>query len=154
MNTIVPFLVFGILNFGALALGGLFTGSGVASEWYGELQKAPWTPPGWAFGVAWTGIMVCFTFFMGYAWQSHETRTYLMVLYGIQWILNVSWNPTFFYFQAVGTALLLILALMILVTWIFFQYRSQMPGLVWLLSPYIIWLCVASSLNIYIYVKN
>ena len=38
------------LNFGALALGGLFAGSGAGSNWYAELNKAPWTPPGWVFG--------------------------------------------------------------------------------------------------------
>ena len=51
--------VFLLINFGALALGGLFTSDGVISDWYEQLNKAPWTPPGWVFGAAWTTIMVC-----------------------------------------------------------------------------------------------
>lgn len=39
-------VVFLALNFGALAIGGFFTGIGVSSEWYTQLNKAPWTPPG------------------------------------------------------------------------------------------------------------
>ena len=39
-------IVFLFLNFGALALGGIFAGSGAGSDWYNELNKAPWTPPG------------------------------------------------------------------------------------------------------------
>lgn len=154
MKLILPLVIFGILNFGALALGGLFTGSGVSSEWYNDLQKAPWTPPGWVFGAAWTTIMLCFTLFMAKAWQTQDSRAFLLLLFVIQWILNVSWNPTFFYFQSVGPAMVLILALTILLAWMILSYRSFYPGLVWLLSPYFIWLCIASSLNAYIYVKN
>ena len=44
-------VIFALLNFGALAIGGLFTGGGVSSEWYASLNKAPWTPPGWVFGI-------------------------------------------------------------------------------------------------------
>ena len=44
---IIQLIIFLLLNFGALALGGLFTGSGVSSDWYNGLNKAPWTPPGW-----------------------------------------------------------------------------------------------------------
>lgn len=40
-------IIFLILNFAALAIGGLSTSSGVTSEWYNALNKAPWTPPGW-----------------------------------------------------------------------------------------------------------
>ena len=45
-------IIFLVLNFGALGIGGLFTGKGVPSEWYNELNKAPWSPPGWVFGFA------------------------------------------------------------------------------------------------------
>ncbi|NBN98947.1 MAG: hypothetical protein EBV19_06865 [Flavobacteriia bacterium] len=43
-------LLFLFLNFGALAIGGSFTADGVASDWNQNLNKAPWTPPGWVFG--------------------------------------------------------------------------------------------------------
>ena len=57
-------IIFLVLNFAALGLGGLFTSKGVPSDWYQHLNKAPWTPPGWAFGFAWTLIMICFSFYM------------------------------------------------------------------------------------------
>ena len=49
--------LFGVLNFVGLAIGGLATGPGVSSDWYAGLDKAPWTPPGWVFGAAWTAVM-------------------------------------------------------------------------------------------------
>ena len=49
-------LFFLLLNFGALALGGFLMGEGPSSAWYSNLNKAPWTPPGWVFGASWTVI--------------------------------------------------------------------------------------------------
>ena len=96
-KTIIVSLAFLSLNFLALALGGLFTADGVSSEWYQTLNKAPWTPPGWVFGAAWTFLMCCFTVFMTMRWSKDHDRKKTLILYSIQWILNVSWNPIFFY---------------------------------------------------------
>ena len=52
MKNIKTFVLFFVLNFAALALGGLFTGSGVTSDWYTKANQAPWTPPGFVFGLA------------------------------------------------------------------------------------------------------
>ncbi|NDH69532.1 MAG: tryptophan-rich sensory protein, partial [Gammaproteobacteria bacterium] len=44
-------LLFFVLNFGALYVGALLmNGSPATNEWYQQLDKAPWTPPGWFFG--------------------------------------------------------------------------------------------------------
>ena len=56
-------IIFLLINFAGLFIGGLFTGEGVPSDWYQNLNKAPWTPPGWVFGFAWTTIMICFSLF-------------------------------------------------------------------------------------------
>ena len=61
-------LGFLVVNFGGLAVGSWFTGPGVASDWYQGLDKAPWTPPGWGFGAAWTTVMIGFSWFMYAAW--------------------------------------------------------------------------------------
>ncbi len=91
-------LIFVALNFTALGIGGLFTGPGVASEWYANLAKAPWTPPGWVFGFAWTTIMICLAIYMAFLWPKVLNRYLLAGLFGVQWLLNVSWNPVFFIF--------------------------------------------------------
>lgn len=93
---IFKLIIFLALNFGALALGGLFTSQGVSSDWYLNLSKAPWTPPGWVFGFAWTSIMLCFSFYMAEAWTLIENKKFLITVYTLQWILNVGWNPAFF----------------------------------------------------------
>ncbi len=147
-------VLFLVLNFGALAIGSSFTGEGVSSDWYTGLNKAPWTPPGWVFGAAWTAIMVCFSFYMAYLWPVSEQKKRVGGLYLIQWGLNVAWNPTFFYFHQVLGALLVIGALTALIGFMLFFYRPALKGRSLLIAPYFIWLLIATSLNGYIFVMN
>jgi benzodiazapine receptor len=140
-----------LLNFAALAIGGLFTGKGVPSDWYAGLAKAPWTPPGWVFGAAWTTIMICFSFYMAYLWPATENKSLLIGLYAVQWVLNVAWNPAFFYFNNVIWGLVIIT---ILVGIFLFYYWPQMKLKAIFVLPYFIWLLIATSLNGYIYVNN
>ena len=151
LKTVIVFL---FLNFAALFLGGLFTGTGVTSDWYNNLNQAPWTPPGFVFGIAWTSIMICFAFYMSNLYQSLPQRKTVIRLFALQWILNVAWNPLFFYFQLTGIALVVIVLLTFVVAFflIFFKGKSRYTGL--LLLPYLSWLIVATSLNAYIFLNN
>lgn len=147
-------IIFLVLNFGALAIGGLFTSQGVASEWYANLNKAPWTPPGWVFGFAWTTIMICFAIYMAYAWGKIPNVKFLLLLFVVQWILNVSWNPTFFYYHQVMGALIIISLLTILVGYLMVSYWTALSWISFLILPYFVWLLIATSLNGYILLKN
>jgi benzodiazapine receptor len=151
---IYRFTIFLLLNFGALALGGFFTSKGVSSDWYINLSKAPWTPPGWVFGAAWISIMICFSIYMAMVWIVTEDKRFLIILYSAQWILNVGWNPTFFYYNNVLTALFLIGALTGLIGFILLFYWHTLKLKSLLIAPYLIWLLIATSLNGYIYLKN
>ena len=146
-------VLFLIVNFLGLVIGSLFTSEAVFSEWYLGLNKAPWTPPGWVFGAAWTTIMICFSVYLGFFFNSiHQKRKRL--LFGLQWILNVGWSPLFFYFHAVGTALLCISLLTILIAYLMFNDWKEMKMKSLLLFPYLVWLIIATSLNSYILFYN
>lgn len=147
-------ILFLLINFGALAIGGFFTNQGVNSDWYLNLAKAPWTPPGWVFGAAWTFIMICFAIYMAYLWDTTPVKTSLVALFGVQLILNVIWNPVFFKYQQVFLGLLLISTLTLVVGLFFFRYLNVLKIKSILILPYLIWLLVASSLNAYIFFKN
>lgn len=147
-------VIFLILNFAALAIGSSFTRAGVQSDWYMEIAKAPWTPPGWVFGAAWSTIMICFSFYLAYLWPTLDNRNLLVGLFLVQWILNVSWNPTFFYYHNVLGGFFIIVGLTVLVGFILFFYWPQVKLKSALLIPYFIWLIVATSLNGYSYFKN
>ena len=147
-------IIFLVINFGALALGSLFTTSGVVGDWYLGLNKAPWTPPGWVFGSAWTVIMICFSIFMAFAWDQVDNKKHLTILFVIQLILNITWNPIFFHYKWVVLGLIVISSLCLLLFYFFFTYRKDLEEKAFLLVPYMVWLCIATSLNAYVLLNN
>jgi translocator protein len=147
-------IIFLVLNFSALGIGSMFTSSGVTSIWYQNLEKAPWTPPGWVFGAAWFTIMICFAVYMSFAWVKIANPKLLISLFTIQWILNILWNPVFFKFHDMLAGLFVITTLTILVGYFLFAFFSQLKSKSILILPYFLWLLVATSLNAYIYFKN
>jgi benzodiazapine receptor len=153
MSFYLRLILFLIINFGALGIGGVLQGEGARSTWYRELVIAPWTPPGWMFGLAWTIIMICFSFFMAYLTKSSDSMT-LYALFIIQVILNVIWNPLFFRYHMVSAALLVITGLSVVVGFFLFRYLKTMEWKSLLILPYFIWLIIATSLNTYIQLKN
>lgn len=146
-------VIFLIINFGALALGSWLMDGGSTSIWYMELNKAPWTPPGWLFGVAWSFIMLCFSFYMAYLYNAVPTTT-LKILFAVQFVLNVSWNYIFFNQHLIGLGLLVIVLLTLLIAVFLFAYYKQQRLKSLFILPYLIWLCIATSLNAYILFNN
>lgn len=146
-------LVFLVLNFGALGIGVLLMNNGPQDSWYAALNKAPWTPPGWFFGVAWTTIMIAFSIYMAYLIQAKST-TNIWLLFFVQFILNTSWNYVFFNQHLVLLGLLVIVLLTFVVGYFSLKFRNLMKQKTWLIVPYFIWLIVASSLNAYVYLNN
>tara|TARA_B100001939_G_scaffold3362_1_gene3209 strand:+ start:1706 stop:2161 length:456 start_codon:yes stop_codon:yes gene_type:complete len=150
---ILRILLFLIINFGGLFIGGLFTGEGVPSDWYQNLNKAPWTPPGWVFGAAWTTIMICFSVYMAILWEKITLKK-LLYIFIAEFILNVIWNPLFFHFKWINIALLSISLLTILIIYMAVSLRTEMRYKTLLIFPYLIWLTIATSLNGYIVLYN
>lgn len=146
-------IVFLIINFGALALGSWLMDGGSTSTWYKELNKAPWTPPGWMFGAAWSFIMACFSVYMAYLYDALPTGK-VKTLFIIQFILNVSWNYIFFNQHLVSFGLIVIVLLTILIAIFLFTFNKQLKLKNLLILPYLIWLCIATSLNAYILFNN
>ena len=153
MSKIVWILTFLVLNFSALGIGNLLMNNGPTSNWYMELNKAPWTPPGWFFGVAWTTIMICFSIYMSFL-IVQKPNSYVLSLFIIQFLLNIFWNYAFFNQHLVGLGLLIILLLTLVVGYFLITYTSQLSQISLLIVPYFVWLIVASSLNAYVYFNN
>ncbi len=146
-------IIFLIINFGALGLGVLLMQNGPETDWYLQLNKAPWTPPGWVFGAAWSTIMLCYSFYMMYLFVV-QPNTKVKILFTVQFMLNVSWNLVFFNQHLITLGLLFILALTAVVTIFLYDYRKILGLKSLLIVPYFLWLCIATSLNLYILLYN
>lgn len=147
-------ILFFILNFGALALGSYLMGEGPLGSWYTNLNKAPWTPPGWVFGASWTLIMVCLSLFMNKAVQVEGLRNTILWIYAVQLVFNIAWNPLFFDLHWMGWALVEIIILVFIVGAMALIAKPHLPKVTWLLTPYVVWLCIAITLNAYALQNN
>ncbi|HKJ06475.1 MAG TPA: TspO/MBR family protein [Flavobacteriaceae bacterium] len=153
MSIFKYFFLFLILNFSALGIGSYLMQNGPQTDWYLSLNKAPWSPPGWVFGFAWTTIMLLFSIYMANLVKQDNSNT-VWYLFALQFILNVSWNFVFFNKHMVLLALINIILLTFLVIYFFLNYYSVLKLKSFLIAPYAIWLLLASSLNAYVYFNN
>jgi translocator protein len=125
-------------------------------QWYRELQKPSWNPPGYIFGPVWTLLYA----FMGVAaWMVWKRSGFAgaklaLLLFIGQLILNGMWTWIFFGLHRPGLALLeiLILWVTILATLISFWQKSAAAG--WLLMPYLAWVSFATALTFAIWRLN
>ena len=154
MKFVFGVLIFVLINFLGLLFGAIYTRIGASSIWYQELNKAPWTPPGYLFGLFWLFIMICFGFYMSKLYTDSKSKKEIFILFIVQWFLNFIWNPIFFYFRNIEIGLILILCLTSII--FFFLYRYYKLIKLWsiFILPYFLWLLIASSLNLYIYLFN
>ncbi len=128
---------------------------GPQKEWYLSLNKAPWTPPGWVFGAAWTTIMLLFSFYMTkLSFEYNFLDKKLLSLFIAQWILNVSWNYFFFNQHLTVVGLFSITLLWLLIGYFTFDHLKKIRVYTLLILPYLIWMTIATSLNAYIVFYN
>ncbi|MEW7280173.1 TspO/MBR family protein [Aquimarina sp. 2201CG1-2-11] len=154
-NKFVRFFIFLLYNFFALGLGVILMENGPRTTWYLELNKAPWSPPNWVFGSAWSIIMILFSFYMTklsfrYSFLNRE----LIILYAVQWLLNVSWNFIFFNQHLILVGLLVIVLLWLLIGYFTFENFKSMKFYTLLIAPYLVWMTIATSLNAFIVFYN
>lgn len=153
MRFALTFVIFLILNFGGLGIGTLLMNNGPYSYWYTSLEQAPWTPAGWVFGAAWTCVMIFFSVYMTFLYQNLNTKK-VCLLYGIQFLLNISWNYIFFNQHQIGLGLLNIVLLLMLTVYFFVAFKSILKHFRFFILPYCLWLIMATSLNLYIVIYN
>lgn len=133
----------------AAATGSLFS----PGTWYADLDRAPWTPPGWAFPIVWSLLYVA----MAVAAARIADRpgaALALALFALQIALNTLWTPVFFGLHRTGAALLILCCLWLAVggmLWAFWRI-DRLAGL--LIAPYLLWLTVALSLNGWIWRFN
>ncbi|TXI83302.1 MAG: tryptophan-rich sensory protein [Crocinitomicaceae bacterium] len=134
----------------------LMGGSPADNDWYTSLNKAPRTPPGWVFGFAWTTIMILYSIYLSRVFKSlpNEKLKLAVVLFLAQWFFNVCWNPIFFVHHALVFGCIFILLLFAVLVLFHLKFVNKRRVELGLILPYLLWLCVAFSLNLYVFLRN
>ncbi|MFJ3007059.1 TspO/MBR family protein [Pseudomonas fluorescens] len=145
----MTFLIF-LIACGAAASTGVIFKPG---QWYEGLNKPGFTPPNWAFPVAWTIIYLLLAW-AGYRLSLIPGSQTVLALWAAQIALNTLWTPVFFGAHQVAAAMVILLVLWLVVAaMVFMTLRLDLiTGLI--LFPYLAWLSVAAALNFSILRNN
>ena len=142
--------------FAAGGIGSIFTTKSIP-EWYAGLKKPRYTPPNWVFGPVWTILYILMGISVFLVWHEGLANEGVMLAFTLFWVqltLNALWSIVFFGIRSKGGGILIIITLwlLILATIITSFAVSGWAGA--LLIPYIIWVSLASYLNIGIWLLN
>jgi tryptophan-rich sensory protein len=156
LSSIVKLIVSILASFAAGGIGSLFTFKAIPT-WYASLKKPRFTPQNRAFGPVWTSLYVLMGISVFLVWQkglSTNGALLAFVLFWIQLAINALWSVIFFGMKSKGGGVMtiIVLWLLILATIVsFFRVTLWAGGL---LIPYIVWVSIASYLNIGIWMLN
>jgi benzodiazapine receptor len=152
----IPFAISLFITLAIGLVGSLFTRPQIKG-WYINLNKPGFTPPNWAFPVAWTTLYILIATAAYLVWKRRDgTPIYktAVAIYVSQLLLNFSWSIVFFGLHMVFGGLIIIVALLMFIilniAW-FGRFSKAAP---WLLVPYLLWVSYATLLNISIYILN
>ncbi|KPY98899.1 TspO/MBR protein [Pseudomonas syringae pv. spinaceae] len=138
----MTFFIFLLACSAAAATGIIFK----PGAWYESLQKPAFTPPNWAFPVAWTTLYLLLAW-AGYRLTLLPGSETVLALWAAQIALNTLWTPVFFGANRVIAAMVILALLWIVVATMIVMalHLDIITGLI--LFPYLVWLSVAAALN-------
>lgn len=133
--------------FAAAAVGGFASAS--APDFYRELARPSWAPPGWLFGPVWSVLYALMGIAAWLVWRARgfAAARGALVLFIVQLAVNALWTWLFFVWRQGGLALaeILLLWALIVATMVLFWRVSKVAAA--LLLPYLAWVSFASALT-------
>lgn len=125
-------------------------------DWYLQINKPDWTPPGVYIGLVWTVLFVLLAIAAILAWRklSGRGRMFFAVIFFVNLGLNMLWSYLFFgahwlnwaFFEALLLGFSVVA--MIAVTW------KPARAAAWMLVPYAAWVFFASYLTYTVWMMN
>ena len=126
------------------------------NQWYKTLKKAPWSPPNYVFGIVWPILYTLMAISVALVWSNKKCYPYCspITFFLVQLAFNLIWTTIFFKWQMPKLAFLDLLIIMGITIYTYKQFLPISKTAGYLLIPYMLWLCVAFSLNLYIILMN
>ena len=137
----------------AILLLGFLSGRSVPvgsdSGWYQALAKPALNPPDWVFPVAWTTLYIVIAVALAMVLNARGSRGRgaALLLFAGQFACNLAWTPVFFGAHRIGTALAVLIAMLVLAVATTFAFARIREQAAWLMVPYLVWISFAGVLT-------
>jgi translocator protein len=137
------------------AIAGMYTSAAVP-EWYANLNRPSFNPPGWVFGPVWTVLYILIGISLFLIWKEEpgQARNWAIGVFFVQLALNFAWSFIFFYSKMIGPALLEIIVLWITIVIMLLLFYRIRPLAAYINIPYLLWVSFATALNASYYLLN
>ncbi len=125
-------------------------------EWYHTLHLPPFSPPDWMFGMVWAVLYVLLGvsgYYLIRRGVSSVNRK-AMWIFIVQLALNAMWTPVFFGMHALMLSMIIVLGMVLLTGWFMRAARPVSRAAVWLMVPYMAWICFAWLINASVWLMN
>ncbi|OOQ60104.1 TspO/MBR family protein [Mucilaginibacter pedocola] len=152
----IPFVISLAITLAIGVVASLFTRPQIKS-WYVTLNKPGFTPPNWAFPVAWTTLYILIATAAYLVWKRRDGSPQYritVITYAAQLLLNFAWSIVFFGMHQISGGLVNIVLLLVLIILNMAWFGRFSKAAAWLLLPYLLWVSYATALNAFIYMMN
>jgi benzodiazapine receptor len=150
-ESLVALAVFVLANLAAASSGAFFR----PGEWYAALAKPPWTPPNWAFPVVWSILFVLNAVAGWLIWMAAGAGAALpLAAYAVSLLINASWSATFFGARRMGLGFAVVITLWLSIAAVMALFAPVSPLAAGLIAPYLVWVTIASALNLRVWQLN
>ena len=126
------------------------------NKWYQGLNRSPLNPPSFVFGIVWPVLYLLLALSFLLVWKNPRCFPFCqpLVYFIIQLILNLTWTTLFFKYHQVGWSLVSLVLIIVFTLLSIVTFRKYSTLASNLLIPYVLWLCFAAYLTLYIYLNN
>lgn len=136
-----------VASYGAAAVGGV--ASARAGDFYQQLVRPAWAPPGWLFGPVWSTLYLLMGIAAWLVWRDRGFRGArgALALFAVQLAPNALWTWLFFAWRRGALAFGEILLLWVLIVATIAAFWRIRPVAGALLVPYLLWVSFAAALT-------
>jgi len=124
------------------------------SAWFNSLILPEFYPPSWLFSVMWSIIYLLVALGLYLLFKEHKFSKKLLILYGVNGILNIIWNIVFFRINSLFFGVVVLVILIIFAYFLVKELYEVNKTSFYFTLPYFIWLFFAFLLNYAIYFLN
>lgn len=128
-----------------------------SSNWYLQLKKPSWSPPGWIFGPVWSILYIII--FLSYGTVFYYTLTgrlplFLTLPFVLNLLFNFSFTPIQFGLKNNPLAAVDIILILVTLIWAMAAIFPYLPWVAYINIPYLLWVLFASVLQLTITFLN